>query len=81
MIVTFLFTNLHTLTLTSIQYPVYYICSYAPTNLITYMKERGRERTAAGLGAVGRRGAAVGGRGRGGRGVCLLTLIRVSYVF
>ena len=43
------------------------------------MNERGRERTAAGLGTVGRRWAGGGGRGRGGS--CLLTLTRVSNVF
>ena len=40
------------------------------------MNERGRERTAAGLGTVGRRWAGGGGRGRGD-GACLLTLARV----
>ena len=43
------------------------------------MNERGRERTAAGLGTVGRRWAGEGVGG--GRGACLLTLSRVSYVF
>ena len=40
------------------------------------MNEQGRERTAPGLGTVGRRWAGGGGRGRG-EGVCLLTLARV----
>ena len=40
------------------------------------MNERRRERTAAGLGTVGRMWAGGGGRGRG-QGVCLLTLARV----
>ena len=40
------------------------------------MNERGRERTAAGLGTVGRRWAGGGGRGRR-EGSCLLTLARV----
>ena len=40
------------------------------------MNERGRERTAAELGTVGRRWAGGGGRGRGD-GACLLTLARV----
>ena len=40
------------------------------------INERGRERTAAGMGTVGRRWA--GGRGRGrGEAACLLTLARV----
>ena len=40
------------------------------------MNERGRERTAAGLGTVGRRWA--GGRGKGrAEGACLLTLAHV----
>ena len=42
------------------------------------MNERGRERTAAGLGTVGRRWA---GEGWGARGACLLTFTRVSCVF
>ena len=42
------------------------------------MNERGKERTAAGLGTVGRRWAVGGGGGRGrGEGACLLTLARV----
>ena len=42
------------------------------------MNERGTERTAAGLGTVGRRWAGGRGRGRGGGEVaCLLTLARV----
>ena len=44
------------------------------------MNERGRERTAAGLGTVGRRWAGGGGRGRG-EGACFLTLTHVSYEF
>ena len=40
------------------------------------MNERRRERTAAGLGTVGRRWAGGGDRGRG-EGACLLTLARV----
>ena len=44
------------------------------------LEQPGRERTAAGLGTVGRRWAGGGGRGRGGR-ACLLTLTRVSNVF
>ena len=39
------------------------------------MNERGRERTEAGLGTVGRSWAGRGGRGRG-EGACLLTLAR-----
>ena len=38
------------------------------------MNERGRERTVAGLGTVGRRWAGPGGKGEG---ACLLTLARV----
>ena len=59
------------------------------------MNERGRDRTAAGLGTVGRRwaGEGVGGgvglvsllcsclKREGGGGACLLALTRVSYVF
>ena len=55
------------------------------------MNERGRERTAAELGTVGRRWARGGGlspyfssclkREVGAGGACLLTLTRVSYVF
>ena len=44
------------------------------------MNERGRKRTAAGLGTVGRRWAGGGSRGRW-EGACLRTLTRVSYVF
>ena len=42
------------------------------------MNERGRERTAAGLGTIGRRWA--GGEGRGRGEACLLTLARVLKV-